>query len=157
MNYSKWFTGNGNEISYNDIIDIINIHIKGGGGIFIGTDSQLTGSKCVFASAICLYNKSINAGGRYFFSKTILRDKDFRGLKIRIMREVQRSINIGVDLLERFPLADIEVHLDIGNGERSKTKEFIDEFVGWTTAVGFSCKIKPESWASFAIADKHTK
>ena len=157
MNSSQWFTGSGDSISYSEIIDIIESHLNQNGGIFIGTDSQLTGSRCVFASAICLHNKDIHSGGRYFFSKNILKNKDLKTLKIRIMREVNRSINIVIDLLEKFPDADIEVHIDIGKGEKSKTREFIDEFVGWTRAVGFSCKIKPESWASFAIADKHTK
>jgi len=73
------------------------------------------------------------------------------------MSEVHSSIEIGLIISEMFPDANIEIHIDIGSGEKSKTRRYVDEFSGWVRSTGLKCKIKPDSWASFAVADKHTK
>ena len=73
------------------------------------------------------------------------------------MSEVHCSIEIGLIISEMFPKANVEIHIDIGSGERSRTRGYVDEFSGWVSSLGFKCKIKPDAWASFAVADKHTK
>ena len=153
----SWFTGNGFKIDYESLIREVSDHVKSGGSVFIGTDSQMAPEFCTFASVICLHNRSKRKGGRYFFSKSRTSESTFKNLKLRIMSEVHSSIEIGLVISEMFPDADIEIHVDIGSGERSRTRRFVDEFSGWVKSTGLKCKIKPESWASFAVADKHTK
>jgi predicted RNase H-related nuclease YkuK (DUF458 family) len=133
----NWFTGVGTNINYEPLIEEIRIHVLSGGSVFIGTDSQLSPSVCTFASVICLHN-------------------DVKR-KLRIMSEVHSSIEIGLIISEMFPRANVEIHIDIGSGERSRTRGYVDEFSGWVRSLGFKCKIKPDAWASFAVADKHTK
>jgi predicted RNase H-related nuclease YkuK (DUF458 family) len=152
-----WLTGAGDTIEFNDMFSIIRDYVKIGGKVFIGTDSQLAVESCTFVTAICLHGAGGGKGGRYFFQRTSSGLDKYRILKVRIMQEVQRSIEIGLDLIEKNPNADIEIHLDVGTSEKSKTRAYVDELMGWTQSVGFVCKVKPYAWASAAVADKHTK
>ena len=78
-------------------------------------------------------------------------------LRSRIMKEVQNSLDISMNLMEKYPSAEIEVHVDIGTTKRSATRHFVDSISGWIKGVGFNCKVKPYSWAACSIADSHTK
>jgi len=55
-------------------------------------------------------------------------------------------------------LDGIEVHLDISSSaSQAATSSFSDSIRGYVDSAGFENKIKPNSWASFSIADKHAK
>ena len=152
-----WFTGSGQEIEFDDLLVDIHRYLQKGGRVFVGSDSQLSVDKCIFVSAICLHGAHGTMGGKYFFRKFKEHGSQYKILKLRIMKEVNYSIEIAADLIERYPQADIEVHIDIGSSEKSQTRKYVDEFTGWTKASGFSCKTKPHAWASASVADKHTK
>jgi len=152
---NNWFTGSGYEIQFEDMMLQIDSHVKNNGKIFIGTDSQLSISSCLFAIAICLHRE--NKGGIYFFRKVKEKSSKFSTLKIRMIAEVQKTIETAFEVLEKNPSASIEIHIDVGIGDKSKTKIYADELKGWASATGFSCKIKPDAWASASVADKHTK
>jgi len=153
----KWLTGSGDIIDFNDMLGIIESYVGRDGKIFIGTDSQINTKNCTFVTAICLHGAAGSSGGRYFFYRTKDNISRYKNLKVRIMQEVQRSIEIALHVIDKNPMSDVEIHLDIGSTERSKTRGYVDEFTGWTRSAGFSCKVKPEAWASASIADKHTK
>jgi len=150
-----WNTGSGSTIKFCEMIVFINSHIKAGEKIFIGSDSQLSSSSCRFATAICLYTKS--SGGIYFFKKHTVKNKKLLNLKLRMLEEAQRTLETAFKILEKSPEADIELHLDIGMSEKSKTRKYVDELRGWILSSGFECKVKPNAWASASIADKHSK
>lgn len=152
-----WFTALGREIEFEDLLKDIYSYTESGGKVFVGSDSQLSVNKCIFVTAICLHGAPGTMGGRYFFRKFKEHGSQYKFLKLRIMKEVNYSIEIALDLLERYPQSDIEVHIDIGTSEKSATRKYVDEFMGWTKTSGFVCKIKPDAWASASIADKHTK
>jgi hypothetical protein len=154
---NTWFTGLGKSLSIEEILRDIDAYTEKGGNIFIGTDSQIKADHCIFASAICFHGAPGSSGGRYFFT----RQKDNRfprmPLRARIMQEAQHSIDIALHVFEHNPSAEIEIHIDVGTGIRSKTREYVDALRGWTTSTGFPCKVKPNAWASASVADKHTK
>jgi uncharacterized protein len=153
----SWYDGEGNPVSEEIIFEQISIHTKKKGKVFIGTDSMLKSDSCVFASAICLHGALGQRGGRYFFNKKKTGKKNLGVLRLRIMQEVQNSIDLGLRILERDPKVDIEIHIDIGSTHRSKTRDLVDMMQGWTKSIGFKCKVKPHAWASASVADKHTK
>ena len=98
----------------------------------------------------------LGAGGRYFFRKTIVKASRFKDLRSRITREVERSIDLALDLSKRG-LDDVEIHLDISpKGSPHATGEFSEALSGYATGVGFDCKVKPDAWAAL-VADKHSK
>ncbi len=151
----SWFTAHGIEISFNEMIAKIKGHVRKNEKLFIGTDSQLSSESCTFATALCLYSKS--KGGTYFFKKQKVKNKKYGALKIRMLEEVHKTIEVAFLVLEETPDAQIEIHIDIGSTSRSKTRIYVDELRGWVTAAGFDCKIKPNAWASASIADRHSK
>jgi predicted RNase H-related nuclease YkuK (DUF458 family) len=152
---NSWYSGSGIEIEYNEMIKKIKNHVKKNEKLFIGTDSQLALPLCTFATAICLYSKS--KGGTYFFRKQKVKNSKYNILKIRMLEEVHKTIDVAFLILEENPAAQIEIHIDIGSTVRSKTRIYVDELKGWVSAAGFDCKIKPNAWASASIADRHSK
>ena len=66
----------------------------------------------------------------------------------KIFEEVDCSIEIAKTCAERFPQAKIEVHVDVGKTNRSRTRIYVDMLRGWVTGMGYLFKVKPYSWAS---------
>ena len=153
----NWLTGGGHPISNHVMVPFIKDYIRDGGKIFVGTDSQIESDGCVFVTAICLHKASGKKYATYFYQRTKEKETYRDSLRFRIMKEVQHSIDVSLHILDIFPNADIEIHVDIGKTSRSKTRGFVDSVRGWLTGAGFGCKIKPNSWASSAVADHHTK
>ena len=159
MNISvlNWNTGSGKRISLQEIMKNIESHIKDQGVVFVGTDSMLRPDQCVFATAICLYGAKGQVGGKYFFKRNTEKDIDYFNLNLRLIREVEKSIKIAGEIIKEFPDVKIEIHIDVGSDLRCKSRGLVDMLKGWASSAGFSCKIKPEAWASASVADKHTK
>ena len=74
----SWFTGSGSSISIESMLEIIDEYIERNGRIFVGTDSQLAGTYCTFATAICLHGAEGSSGGRYFFKKKKNQNSSYR-------------------------------------------------------------------------------
>lgn len=152
-----WHTGSGNQIRFEQIMTHITSHALLGGRVFIGTDSMLRSDSCVFATAICLHGSTGQSGGRYFFKRETQKDRDYTNLNSRMLKEVQESIEMAGKIVDCSPSADIEIHIDVGISERSKTRNLVESLRGWAAAAGFSCRVKPYAWASASVADRHTK
>ena len=158
MSEVLWHTGSGEQIGFDEVLKEIHEYIIRGGKVFIGTDSQIKSDVVIFASALCLYGEvEEKKYATYFFTKSRLDRKKYSDLQHRIMQEVQRSIDLSMSLMEKYPEADIEVHVDVGKTKKSATRKYVDMINGWLKGFGLVCKMKPDSWASSAIADHHTK
>mgnify|MGYP001296466990 CR=1 FL=1 len=154
----NWHTAGGIPIDFKAILAEIEEYVCSGGKIFVGTDSQIKGDVVVFASTICLHgNLSNRKYATYFFNKTHLDRSVNQELQKRIMQEVQLSIDLTMLLIERYPRAEVEIHVDVGTTNKSKTRKYVDMINGWLLGMGIGCKMKPDSWASSAVADHHTK
>tara|TARA_R110000824_G_scaffold191547_2_gene373293 strand:- start:525 stop:992 length:468 start_codon:yes stop_codon:yes gene_type:complete len=154
---NDWFTGAGDRISFDDILEIIIEHSEQTGTVYIGSDSMVQKQKCIFCTAICLLGPT-KQSNRYFIKRTKSDAKEFKTLLQRITTEVQNSIDMGLRLLEYCPTIKIELHLDVSNtNKESKTSKFADMLVGYAKGSGFDCKIKPDAFAAYCVADKHSK
>ena len=154
----NWNTGSHTTKSFEEVVEIAKAYISNGAKIFIGSDSFKTSKKITFASAICLHGKENPS--RYFFIRENVDKKHFNNLASRITEEARRSIEIAECLLsfDKINTDNIEIHLDISpihlnNG----TSKFSDMLKGYVTGYGIQCKIKPNAWASQAVADRHSK
>ena len=152
-----WHDGDGEPVTFEKISEHIADYLSRGGNVFVGTDSQIKTTCCLYVTAICLHGTGGNPPGLYFFKKLKEDKHSSKLLKTRIMQEVQYSIDIGTKLMEEYPLADIEVHIDVGSTPRSATRIYVDIIRGWLAGIGFKCKMKPNAWASSSVADWHTK
>tara|TARA_Y100001973_G_C5184918_1_gene327208 strand:- start:298 stop:768 length:471 start_codon:yes stop_codon:yes gene_type:complete len=154
----RWFSGAGQLVDYDAIMADIKLHSELQGSVYIGTDSHLIKSECVFSTAICLHGAHDQTGGRYYFKKTRFQKSKFPTLLERITSEVQSSIHIAMNVLEVCPTVDIELHLDVSPASgKEATSRFSDMLVGYARGVGFPCKVKPDAFAATTVADKHTK
>jgi predicted RNase H-related nuclease YkuK (DUF458 family) len=124
--------------------------------IMIGTESQTRTRETLFVTAIII--QRIGKGALFFYTRKS--HPAMKDLRYRIYRETEYSLHC-VDMLKEsgfFRLAEnipMEIHLDVG--QRGETRKVIQEVVGWVTAVGYEAKIKPESVAASAVADRFTK
>ena len=126
--------------------------------LYVGTDSQThEGTKVVTVIAIL----EVGKGGFWFHSIDWTRRLTVDQLRVKIYNETMRSINVAKKLTQVLyeNLLDFEViiHVDLGRGKHSKTKEMIAEIIGWVNAEGFQAHAKPESWAASTIADRISK
>jgi predicted RNase H-related nuclease YkuK (DUF458 family) len=152
-----WHSAAGAHVSNDEITQIIRDHVKVGGRIFIGCDSNVVGTCCTYATAIVLYNENERRGGRYFFNRNRTQIALRSSLRARLMAEADMSIMLGLELQEEFPDARIEIHLDVSQRKENMSNGVADQVAGYAKAAGFECKLKPESWASSCVADEHTR
>lgn len=126
--------------------------------IYVGTDSQtFSGTKVVTVIAIVEHGK----GGFWFHSVDWTGRLGKEQLRVKIYNETMRSIDMAKKLTEVLYnndlMFEVVIHVDLGKGKHSKTKEMINEIIGWVNAEGFQAHAKPESWAASSIADRISK
>lgn len=132
----------------------------------IGTDSQVSRTT-VFATAIHLHRVGRGAIG-FITSKHVpraihsLREKIYyetsRTLEIAYLftpDKIENIIDIFASRRTRRGDIDFEFHLDIGT--TGATRSLISEMVAMTRGTVFEPKIKPESYAASAYANRYTK
>jgi len=152
-----WHSGSGKNATFEEIILKIKNHSKEGGKVFVGCDSQIVRNSCVFSTVICFHGANDQMGGYYFFKREKIERNSFPTILNRLLKEVEKSIEMGYKIMEVNPDADIEIHIDANSKKDAKTTKFTDMLVGYAKGAGFRCKIKPDAWASNSIADKHSK
>ena len=126
--------------------------------LYVGTDSQThNGTKVVTVIAIL----EIGKGGFWFHSVDWTSRLTVEQIRVKIYNETMRSIDMAKKLTETLYENDLDfeviIHVDLGKGKYSKTKEMISEIIGWVNAEGFQAHAKPESWAASTIADRISK
>lgn len=154
----RWITGSGKELSFKKVEDIISNYLKTENKLFIGSDSFASKRKTCFVTAICLVSPNLPA--KYFFYREYVPSKKYNILSSRITEEVRRSIEAAEILSENLNITPdkIELHLDVSPfGTNHKTSKFSDMLTGYVQGYGFSCKVKPNAWASQSVADRHSK
>jgi uncharacterized protein len=149
-----WTCGN-EKLTTKQVFESIEDYVNSGGIVYVGTDSMLKNDSCKFASVIAIHSNKMKIAN-YFYKKKSLPPKKYKALQNKIFEEVDCSLEIAKELSKFFPRAKIEVHVDVGKTNRSKTRIYVDTIRGWVTGLGFLFKIKPKSWASY-IADWHSK
>jgi predicted RNase H-related nuclease YkuK (DUF458 family) len=152
---TNWISGVGQPHTWEDIIGDVRSAIDRGSRIFVGADSMKEQKDCTFVVTVCIYNPG--AGGRYYFNRFKQPTKTFPTLRARIFQEAAEAIDVSLQLLAEIPGAPLEIHLDVNRDKRYETGKFSEQVVGYARSIGVECRIKPDSWASSDIADKHTR
>lgn len=133
----------------------------------IGTDSQVHPDGTKFITSVHLHRVGKGAWGclkKEMIPRRVTSIKEKISLETMYSQEVaslftDEHLTKMVDLL--IPYIDngadltVEVHLDIG--KKGKTKHLINEMTERIIAIGLQPKIKPESYAASAYANKFTK
>lgn len=129
----------------------------------VGTDSQ-NFDKTKIVEVIAVHR--LGRGG-IFFTYTEFIDK-IDILNVKIVEETQRSLANAEGLVDELDLSLMEHDIDINDldirfqihcdiGTNGKTSMLIKEITNWVTSLGYTCCIKPESYAASGIANKYSK
>ena len=152
----NWKDGSSNKTTLYRIFQKIKLHHKKNGQVFVGTDSLINSGKCTFTTSIVLLGADEQEGGLYFYKKEKYTEPT--RFYTRILREVEKSINIAMSITEMCPHVNLEIHMDVSpEGKNEKTSTMAKMLMGYAAGSGFKCKIKPEAFAASSVADKHTK
>ena len=150
---SNWNTGKGMPVSFSKIIDLIRMGSYS--SVHIGTDSQIKKNAINYATAICIINP--NMGGRYFFQKTLEMKYHNLSLGLRLQKEVYHSIDVAQDIQRHIDIPNIFIHIDVNEKPQFTSSRYAKQLINHVKSMGYAYFIKPDSWASFAVADRHTK
>jgi len=152
----NWITGNGKETNFYDITQKIKSHNSRKGQVIVGTDSHVRKNQCTFTTTIVLLGAENQKGGLYFYKKE--KYDGHNRIINRILKEVEKSVNLAVKITELCPTTNMEIHIDVSpEGQGEKTSSMARMLMGYARGSGFKCKIKPDSFAASTVADKHTK
>lgn len=152
---NRWNEVTAGTVSSGGLIEIMKSYSSMGLTLYVGTDSMLYSDHCTYCCIIAVHANHLNIAN-YYYQKQKLKDRKYKTLETKILKEVEISIAAAEFLRENIADAKIEIHVDIGDRERNATRHLVDVARGWITSMGFEAKIKPDSWAS-SVADWHTK
>ena len=153
-----WHSGSGETISVEEILQDIkesklrNSLIE----LHVGTDSDPNGKKFANATGIAL--RFPGSGCRYYWTRTYLDPIKNKNLAVRLNAEVTQTIFIA-DALRKALAGSFEivVHIDCSPNIKHRSGIYTKQLKSYAIGMGFTVKVKPNSWAASCIADKHAK
>jgi len=152
----QWYDGTGKEVL--DLREHLNTRLATGlySKIIIGCDSQCYRKNITFATVIILDTEG--QGAQFVYNKERLKKTTFRSTHERLLKEVEYSIMLGLELLDIFEKynTSISIHADVNPDENYLSNSIIKEVVGWIIGVGFECVVKPNSFGASCAADRFT-
>lgn len=157
------------KISFNEVcdhlLDFINMLPNYTYKLSVGSDSQVNSECTMLVTAIHLHRVGRGATG---FVTSQMIPRPIYNLREKIFYETSATMQIASlftpEIINSFlnPLLqtkfgdiNFEFHLDVGRN--GATKDLIKEMVAMANVYPFKPKIKPESYAASAYANKHTK
>ena len=137
MNFKK-FTGEKLENVSEYVKEYIREHNANDIEIMIGTDSQNKGRKTVYSTVIVLY--SPGHGGHCIFRRWKT-DKE-RIRQVRLLKEVEESLNIANELVEAGCKKPKYIDIDINPNPKFKSNEVYATAKGWVESMGYEVRFK---------------
>lgn len=124
--------------------------------IMVGTDSHSYGAFYHFVTVICAWDEG--KGGNYYLKSALEPRKTFQGSqKLRLQDEVTKSLVAAAGIEETFGIKP-EVHIDASPPSKKEfSSSFSDTLKGYVLSSGYEAILKPNSFVSNCIADKHTR
>ena len=128
--------------------------------LIVGVDSHLHGHEYRFIAVVCIYRKG--RGGFYYYTTSEQNRKEFKGIysakiRSRMFHETSIAIELATEIQEKTGKAPI-VHIDASPQNAGEvTSLFSDQLKGYVISSGFEVVLKPWSFVSSGIANKHSK
>ncbi|KPH75189.1 ribonuclease H-like YkuK family protein [Oceanobacillus caeni] len=154
---------------FENIVQFMRNDPNGNYRLMFGTDSQVHGYYTKFITGIVIQRekkgawacirkinvprKMTNLHERISYETTLTEEI------VSMFTEERKSQLIDIILPNIYKGASftIEGHLDIGSGNRNKTRIFVNEMVSRMESIGVEPKIKPESFVASSYANRYTK
>ena len=138
-----------------DILEYVRTDKSAEYRLIIGTDSHTKqGTHMVTAIII----QRVGKGARYFYRHS--HHLSMRSLRQKLFYETSLSLDVVFalrDKLARNFLVGLKMEIHVDAGYVGPTRELIREVVGMVVANGLVARVKPNSFAASAVADRYTK
>ncbi|TFB14200.1 hypothetical protein E3U55_14215 [Filobacillus milosensis] len=154
---------------FEHILKFMRLDPNGNYKLMIGTDSQVHPDHTTFITGIVIQNVG---KGVWACLRKITIPRKVTNLHEKISYETSLSedvfsmftqerkddmFEIVLPHVDRGASFTIEGHIDIGAGERNKTRRFINEMVARIESMGAEPKIKPDAFVASSYANRYTK
>ncbi len=154
---------------FEKIIHFMKRNPKGNFRLMVGTDSQIHPECTRFITGIVI--QQVGKGVWACLRRNVILRK-MTNLHERISFETslteevaslfteerkEELIDIVLPNIYKGASFTIEGHIDIGSGERNKTKIYVREMEARIESMGFEPKIKPDSFVASGYANRYTK
>jgi predicted RNase H-related nuclease YkuK (DUF458 family) len=156
----KWTQGNDpKQYTMDEMFDLVRARYHNPETIthvMVGTDSHSAGPNYHFVTVLCVWDEG--KGGTYFYQSCFEPRKTFAGSqKMRLQDEVTKSLALAFQLEEKTHIKP-EVHIDASPPAKKEfSSSFSDFLKGYVLSSGYDAILKPDSFVSNCIADKHTR
>jgi|688.fasta_scaffold302405_2 predicted RNase H-related nuclease YkuK (DUF458 family) len=152
-----WHTPSGRELQEKELLEEIKKAVSEHAKVYVGCDSAVVGDHVFFADVVCLHGGDGWQGGRYFFKREGIERKVVPTLKVRITEEANRTVMTASMLMEHIDPDCMEIHLDVNRSKIHASSVLAERLSAYARSLGVDVKLKPDSWASTTIADKHSR
>ena len=122
---------------------------------FIGGDSQM---RCNAVKYCVVLVATTGHGGRGYY--TTIDKKGRISRQQRLFKETYYAVKYALrfnPILESIGYKINEIHTDLNPDSQYPSSDMIQSCIGYIRGMGFVGKTKPESWASYGVADIKTK
>jgi len=123
---------------------------------YVGADSQISNGRTRYT--VVLVVRKANKGAQGYYSSTATELHCSRNQ--RLFQETYMAVELAIrinPLLEQIGFKIDEVHSDLSPHPKNLSNQVVQTCLGYIQGFGFKGKIKPESWASYCVADLKTK
>lgn len=156
-----WIQGddNGRTYTFEEVLEVVRTRVANPETlthVMVGTDSHSFGPNYHFITVVCAWD--VGKGGTYFYRSALEPRKTFAGSqKMRLQDEVTKSITVAYELEQAIGVKP-EVHIDASPpNSKEFSASFSENLRGYVLSSGYDAILKPESFVSNCIADKHTR
>lgn len=137
--------------------------------LMVGTDSQVHRSHTTFITGIVIQNMGKCVWAcirRVIVPRKMTQLHERISLELSLTEEIvalfseerkTQLINIVLPHVYSGATLTVEGHIDIGEGKRNKTSEFVTEMVARMESMGVEPKIKPDAFVASSYANRYTK
>jgi predicted RNase H-related nuclease YkuK (DUF458 family) len=154
---------------FSRIIKFMKLKPSGNYRLMVGTDSQVHSKSTVFITGIVIQQTGKGAWAcirKSIVPRKMLHLHERISLETSLTEEVvsmftedkkNKMIDIVLPYLYQGSTFSMEGHIDIGSGQRNKTREFVKEMVARLEMMGVEPKIKPDAFVASSYANRYTK
>lgn len=145
----KKFTGEKLENVGEYVKNYIKEHFPDNIEIMIGTDSQNKGRNTIYSTVIVLYTPG--HGGHCIFKRWKTPKERIR--QVRLLKEVEESINVANDLVATGCPKPKYIDIDINPNPKYKSNEVFQTAKGWVESMGYEVRFKTLAPIVTSVAD----
>ncbi len=154
---------------FNRIIKFMKRKPVGNYRLMVGTDSQVHATMTVFITGIVIQHTGKGAWAcirKVVVPRKMVHLHERISLETTLTEEIvsmfteekkSKMIEIVLPYLYQGATFSIEGHIDIGSGQRNKTRDFVQEMVARLEMIGVEPKIKPDAFVASSYANRYTK